>query len=166
MDFVSIGVSAILSAALFILLEFSVILPLFKKIVEKSVNDTVTNHLVPTISNYIDTKIDDLTSTITKSIFVKIRGMFGGNKKGVNAILNRLADGEDLEDFENEYEPSTIDKVLDVLSAASRYLPNPNNGGYVNGSKEKEIVQKDENSIQDEGSPSQAFKKINVERID
>ena len=156
MDLVSIGLSAVLSAALFILLEFTIILPLFKRIVTKATSDMVTNQLIPTISSYIDSKIEDLTSKLTKSLFIKFRGFLGGRKKGVNSILERLADGEDLEDLEDDYEPSTIEKVVDLLDAARQYLPNPNNKGVVNNGKEKEIVQQgeDKDSIQ---SSTQAF---------
>ena len=125
MDFVSIGLSAILSALLFIVLEFTIILPLFKKIVTKACNDMVSKELIPSISNYIDSKLEDLTVKLTKSLYSKFRGYLGGSKKGVNSILNRLADGEDLEDLEEEYEPTTIEKVVDLLSTASQYLPNP-----------------------------------------
>lgn len=162
MDFVSIGLSAVLSALLFVLLEFSVILPLFKKIVSKAVADEVSNHLVPTISQYIDSKIASLTTDLTKSLFVKIRGMFGGNKKGVNAIINRLADGEDLEDLEDEYEPSTMEKAIDILYGASQYLQRPS--GVVNNGEKEEIVHKDEDQNSLQNSPTQAFKKI--ERIE
>lgn len=158
MDLASIGLSAILSALLFIVLEFTIILPLFKKIVTKSVNDMVSTHLIPSISTYIDSKIEELTASLTKSLFHKFRGFLGGRKKGVNSILERLADGEDLEDLEDDYEPSTIDKVVDLINTASQYLPRPTNGGYNNGSKEKEILDQNEDSIQD-GTP-QAFKKI------
>ena len=96
MDFVSIGCSAILSALLFIVLEFTIILPLFKRIVTKACNDMVTAQLIPSVSAYIDSKLEDLTLKLTKSLYSKFRGYLGGSKKGVNAILNRLADGEDL----------------------------------------------------------------------
>ena len=125
MDFVSIGLSAILSALLFIVLEFTIILPLFKKIVTKACNEMVTAQLIPSVSAYIDSKLEDLTVKLTKSLYSKFRGYLGGSKKGVNSILNRLADGEDLEDLEEEYEPTTIEKVVDLLSTASQYLPNP-----------------------------------------
>lgn len=158
MDLASIGLSAILSALLFIVLEFTIILPLFKKIVTKSVNDMVSTHLIPSISTYIDSKIEELTASLTKSLFHKFRGFLGGRKKGVNAILERLADGEDLEDLEDDYEPSTIDKVVDLINTASQYLPRPTNGGYNNG-KEKEILDQNEDSVQ--GSTTQEiFKKI------
>ena len=125
MDFVSIGLSAILSALLFIVLEFTIILTLFKKIVTKACNEMVTAQLIPSVSAYIDSKLEDLTVKLTKSLYSKFRGYLGGSKKGVNSILNRLADGEDLEDLEEEYEPTTIEKVVDLLSTASQYLPNP-----------------------------------------
>ena len=163
MDLVSIGLSAVLSAILFILLEFTIILPLFKRIVTRSVNDMVTNQLIPSISTYIDSKINDLTTMLTKSLFIKFRGYLGGRKKGVNSILERLADGEDLEDLEDDYEPSTIEKVIDLLHSARSYLPDPS-GVVYNGNKEKEIVQQDENknSLQDS---AQAFQPSQVPRL-
>lgn len=125
MDFASIGLSAVLSAALFIVLEFTIILPLFKRIVTRSVNDMVESRLIPSVTAFVDSKVTDLTDTLTKSLFNKFRGFLGGRKKGVNSILERLAAGEDLEDIEDDYEPSTIEKVLDVVNAVAPYLPNP-----------------------------------------
>jgi hypothetical protein len=127
MDLVEIVCSAGLSAVLFIALEFTVILPLFKKIVTRSVSDTVNNDLVPKISTFVDTKVDDLTGQVTKSLFNKFRGFMGGSRKGVNSVLRRLADGEDPEDVldTEQYEPSTIDKVVDILDTARQFLPDP-----------------------------------------
>lgn len=125
MDFASIVTSAGLSAVLFIVLEFTIILPLFRKIVTNAVNEMVTKDLIPSVDNFVDSKVHDLTEILTKSLFVKIKGMLGGRKKGVNSILDRLAAGEDLEDIEDEYEPSTIDKVLDIVDAVRPFLPNP-----------------------------------------
>ena len=127
MDLVEIVCSAGLSAALFIVLEFTVILPLFKKIVTRSVSDTVNNDLIPKIMNFVDTKVDDLTTKVTGSLYTKFKGFLGGSKKGVNSILKRLADGEDPEDVmdDERYEPSTIDKVVDILDTARQFLPDP-----------------------------------------
>lgn len=127
MDLVEIFASAGLSALLFICLEFTVILPLFRKIVTTSVNDMVTNNLIPKITEYINAQIDGLTERLTKSLFNKFRGVLGGTSKGTNAILRRLAQGEDPEDVLNEeqYEPSTIEKVLDIAHSLSNFLPNP-----------------------------------------
>lgn len=125
MDFASIGLSAILSAVLFIALEFTIILPLFKKIVTRAVNDMVQGQLIPSVTDFVDTKVADLTETVTKSLYMKFKGFLGGRKKGVNAILERLANGEDLEDIEDDYEQSTIDKVLDIIEMAKPYLPDP-----------------------------------------
>ena len=125
MDLAAIGASAVLSALLFILLEFTIILPLFRRIVTKAVNDMVQGQLIPSISKYVDDEVTKLTEALTKSLFSKFRGMLGGRKKGVNAILERLAAGEDLEDLEDEYEPSTIDKVYEIIDTVRPYLPNP-----------------------------------------
>jgi hypothetical protein len=125
MDFASIVTSAGLSAVLFIVLEFTIILPLFRKIVTNAVNEMVTKELIPSVDNFVDSKVHDLTDILTKSLFVKIKGMLGGRRKGVNSILDRLAAGEDLEDIEDEYEPSTIEKVLDIVEAVRPFLPNP-----------------------------------------
>ena len=157
MDVLSIGLSAVLSALLFIALEFTIILPLFKKIVTKSVNDMVTTELIPKISEYIDSKITDLTANLTTSLFRKFRAYLGGTKKGVNSLLERIADGEDLEDLEDQYEPSTIDKVVDLISTASQYLPSRQ--GVVNyGNKKEEIISENKDGVQD--GTTQAFKKI------
>jgi len=125
MDFASIGLSAVLSALLFIVLEFTIILPLFKKIVTNAVNDMVNNHLIPSVNTFVDTKVTTLTEVLTKSLYNKFRGFVGGRKKGVNAILERLANGEELEDIEDDYERSTIEKVLDIIEMARPYLPDP-----------------------------------------
>ena len=138
MDFASIVTSAGLSAALFIVLEFTIILPLFRKIVTNAVNEMVTKELIPSVDNFVDSKVHDLTEILTKSLFVKIKGMLGGRRKGVNSILDRLANGEDLEDIEDEYEPSTIDKVLDIVDAVRPFLPNPSTR---KGAEESEQLQ-------------------------
>lgn len=138
MDFASIVTSAGLSAVLFIVLEFTIILPLFRKIVTNAVNEMVTKDLIPSVDNFVDSKVHDLTEILTKSLFVKIKGMLGGRRKGVNSILDRLANGEDLEDIEDEYEPSTIDKVLDIVDAVRPFLPNPSTR---KGAEESEQIQ-------------------------
>lgn len=125
MDLASIGLSALLSAVLFIALEFTIILPLFKRIVTNAVNHMVQQDLIPSVTSFVDSKVTDLTETLTKALYNKFRGFLGGRKKGVNSILERLAAGEDLEDIEDDYEQSTIDKVLDIVNAASRFLPDP-----------------------------------------
>ena len=138
MDFASIGLSAVLSALLFIVLEFTIILPLFRKIVTKAVNDMVTGQLIPSVNTFVDTKVGDLTEILTKSLFSKIKGMMGGRRKGVNSILERLSNGEELEDIEDEYEASTIDKVLEIVDAVRPFLPNPSTR---KGSEESEQLQ-------------------------
>jgi len=127
MDLVEIVCSAGLSAALFIVLEFTVILPLFRKIVTRSVSDTVNNDLVPKISSFVDTKVSDLTTQVTRSLYAKFKGYLGGTGKGVNSILKRISDGEDPEYVMDDvkYEPSTIDKVVDILDTARQFLPDP-----------------------------------------
>lgn len=125
MDLASIGLSAILSAVLFIVLEFTIILPLFRKIVTNAVNDMVSRQLIPSVNKFVDIKVTDLTEVLTKSLYSKFKGFLGGRKKGVNAILERLANGEDLEDIEDDYEPSTIEKVLDMIEVVRPYLPDP-----------------------------------------
>lgn len=157
MDLVSIGLSAVLSAILFIILEFTIILPLFRKIVTKSVNDMVQSSLLPSISAYIDSKIDDLVKVLTKSLYSKFTGFIGGRKRGVNSVLERLAAGEDLAEIEDDYQPSTIDKVYDIVAAVSPYLPDPTTlKGVLRNGKEKEILDKDEDSLQI--GAAQAFK--------
>lgn len=150
MDLASIGTSAILSALLFIVLEFSIILPLFRKIVTNAVNEMVEKTLIPTISSYIDGKIEDLVKVLTKSLYQKFTGFLGGRKRGVNSVLERLAAGEDLEDIQDEYQPTTIDKVYDIIATVSPYLPDPSTlRRNRNGSKEEEILDKDKDRLQD-----------------
>ena len=157
MDFVSIGLSAILSAILFILLEFTIILPLFKKIVTKAVNDMVTNQLIPSVTAFVDSKVSDLTVTLTKSLFAKIKGMMGGRGKGFNSLIAKLSDPDlDPDDIDLDgYEPSTIDKILAISDNIAPILQSSINRGVNNGSKEKEVQQdQDKDSVQ--GS-AQAF---------
>jgi hypothetical protein len=137
MDFASIGLSAVLSALLFVALEFTVILPLFRKIVTRAVNDEVQGQLIPSVTKFVDDKVTGLTETLTKSIFVKIRGMLGGSKKGTNAIFERLMQGENLEDIEDEYEPTTIDKVYDIIETVRPFLPNPSSRKEAAAAKEE-----------------------------
>lgn len=128
MDLVSIGLSAALSAVLFIVLEFTIILPLFRKIVTNAVNNMVQGQLIPSVSNFVDTKVTDLTEVLTKSLFNKFRGFFGGTMKGrknVTSLLERLSNGEDLEDIEDDFEPSTIDKLYDMFETVRPFLPDP-----------------------------------------
>ena len=147
MDFVSIGTSAVLSAILFILLEFTVILPLFKRIVTNAVNQMVQERLIPSISAYVDSKITDLTGILTKSLMQKIRGMMGGRQKGLNSLMTKLADPDlDIEDLDlDDYEPSTIDKIVTIAENLSPILQSPLLRGVNNGNKKEEIVQQDEN---------------------
>lgn len=157
MDFVSIGTSAILSACLFVILEFTIILPLFKKIVTKSVNDMVANQLIPSVSAYIDSKITDLTTVITKSLMARIKGMMGGRGKGFNSLIAKLSDPDiDPDEIDlDDYEPSTIDKILAIAENVGPILQSSINKGVVqNGTQEsKEIVNQDENknSVQNQG---------------
>lgn len=125
MDLVGVMISALLSASLFLVLEFTVILPLFTRVVKKSTNDMVTNSLLPSVSAYIDEKISGLKADLVDSILAKIRGGMGGRSKGVNRVMQRLADGESLEDIENDYQESTIDQVLTIVSAVASRLPDP-----------------------------------------
>lgn len=161
MDFVSIGLSAILSAGLFVVLEFTVILPLFRRIVVKACDDLVTLQLIPTVNGYIDTKLTDLTTNLTKSLWQKIRAMMGGKQKGINSLMAQLQDPEfDIEDLDLDgYQPSTIDKILTIAENLSPILQSPliSQRRNENG-KEKEIVSKDENKNGVQDSPTQAFR--------
>lgn len=150
MDLASIGLSAVLSAILFIVLEFTIILPLFRKIVTRACDDLVQKQLIPSVSLYIDQKMDELSKSLVKSLYAKMTGLIGGRKKGVNSILSRLAAGEDLEDIEDEYQPDTIDKVYDIINAVRPYLPDPK--GVSHGKTQENNTQKDKDSLQ--GGPS------------
>lgn len=152
MDLASIGLSAVLSAILFIVLEFTIILPLFRKIVTRACDDLVQKQLIPSVSLYIDQKMDELSKSLVKSLYSKMTGLIGGRKKGVNSILQRLAAGEDLGDIEDEYQPDTIDKVYDIISAVRPYLPDPKGVSY---GKKKENNTQDKDSLQD--CSTQAF---------
>lgn len=166
MDFVSIGLSAILSAGLFVVLEFTVILPLFRRIVVKACDDLVKLQLIPTVNGYIDTKLTDLTANLTKSIWQKIRAMMGGKQKGINSLMAQLQDPEfDIEDLDLDgYQPSTIDKILTIAENLSPILQSPlfSQRRNENG-KEKEILDKedkDKDGVQ--SSTAQAFKQAQL----
>ncbi len=126
MDFVSIGTSAILSALLFIALEFTIILPLFKRIVTDAVNKMVNEQLIPSISHFVDDKVNDLSTGLTKSLMGKIRGMLGGRQKGVNSLIAKLSDPDlDPDDIDlDSYEPSTIDKLVSIADNLAPVLQN------------------------------------------
>lgn len=146
MDLVGVLISAVCSALLFLVLEFTVILPLFSRVVKKAVDDMVTSSLLPSVSKYIDAKITELKSDLVDSILARIRGGMGGRSKGVNRVMQRLAEGESLEDIEQDYQESTIDQVLTIVSAVASRLPDPSK------KKEKEDGEKKENQ---QVSPSQ-----------
>lgn len=126
MDFVSIGTSAILSALLFIALEFTIILPLFRRIVTDAVNKMVNEQLIPSISHFVDDKVNDLSVGLTKSLMGKIRGMLGGRQKGVNSLIAKLSDPDlDPDDIDlDSYEPSTIDKLVSIADNLAPVLQN------------------------------------------
>lgn len=138
MDLVSVFASAGLSAVVFLILEFTVILPLFTRIVTKSVDEMVNGKLLPSVSSYIDEKITSLKSDLVDSLLAKITGRMGGRTKGVNRVMQRLANGESLEDIEDEYQESTIDQVLTIVSAVASRLPDPSQ------KREKDGKEKDE----------------------
>ena len=138
MDLVSVFASAGLSAIVFLILEFTVILPLFTRIVTKSVDEMVNGKLLLSVSSYIDEKITSLKSDLVDSLLAKITGRMGGRTKGVNRIMQRLANGENLEDIEDEYQESTIEQVLTIVSAVASRLPDPSQ------KREKDGKEKDE----------------------
>ena len=147
MDLVGVLISAVCSALLFLVLEFTVILPLFTRVVKRSVNDMVTSNLLPSVTSYIDEKITGLKSDLVDSILARIRGGMGGRSKGVNRVMQRLADGESLEDIEQDYQESTIDQVLTIVSAVASRLPDPNKKEKENGEKKEN----NQNSTPQEG---------------
>jgi hypothetical protein len=133
MDLLAIVISALLSAVLFIVLEFSIILPLFRKIVTRAVDDMVQNSIIPKIQDFVHGEVTQLSETLTSSILAKISGFIGGRQKGVNAAMLRLASGEAFEDIEGDYKPSTIEQILNIVSAVADRVPiqpkeNENNG--------------------------------------
>lgn len=155
MDFVSIGLSAVLSAVLFIILEFTIILPLFKKIVTNATSKMVNEQLIPSVNDYINSKIEELTKVLTKSLFTKIRGMMGGKSKGLNSLMAKLTDPDlDLDEIDlDDYEPSTIDKISTIVQNISPILNSPYfTQRGVNNGKEENIQSKDKDGLQDESS--------------
>ena len=122
MDLLAIGCSAILSALLFIVLEFSIILPLFRRIVTRAVDSMVQESIIPKVQEYVHAEVSQLTDTLTSTIVSKIGGFLGGTKKGVNAAMLRLAAGESLEDIEDDYKSSTIEQILRIVDAVADRL--------------------------------------------
>lgn len=138
MDLISVFASAGLSAVVFLILEFTVILPLFTRIVTRSVDEMVNGKLLPSVSSYIDEKITSLKADLVDSLLAKITGRMGGRTKGVNRIFQRLANGETLEEIEDDYQESTIDQVLTIVSAVASRLPDPPKKEKDNGEKKGE----------------------------
>lgn len=123
MDLLAIVLSALLSAVLFIALEFTIILPLFRRIVTRAVDDMVQNSIIPKIQDFVHGEVTQLSDTLTSSILAKISGFIGGRQKGVNAAMLRLATGESFEDIEGDYKPSTIEQILNIVSAVADRVP-------------------------------------------
>lgn len=137
MDLATVAASTICSAGLFLILEFTVILPLFTRVVRNAVDGMVNEKIIPSITAYIDTKIGSLQQQLADALWLKIRAMLGGRTKGVNNLINRLAAGESLEELETQYQESTVEQVLTILSAVASRLPSPTKEVSENG-KEKE----------------------------
>lgn len=123
MDLLAIGCSAILSALLFVALEFTIILPLFRKIVTRAVDAMVQDSIIPKVQDFVHSEVSGLAETLTTAIVSRISGFLGGTKKGVNAAMLRLASGESLEDIEGDYKPSTIEQILKIVDAVADRLP-------------------------------------------
>lgn len=73
--------------------------------------------------------------------------MMGGRQKGLNSLMTKLADPDlEIEDLDlDDYEPSTIDKIVTIAENLGPILQSPLlQRGHNNGKKE-EIVQQDEN---------------------
>lgn len=139
MDLLAIATSAVLSAVLFILLEFTIILPLFRKIVTRAVDDMVQNSIIPKVQEFVHGEVVQLSDTLTQSILSKIGGFIGGRQKGVNAAMLRLAAGESLDDIESDYKPTTIEQILNIVSAVADRVPTHTKEPDEDG-KEKENV--------------------------
>lgn len=123
MDLLAIGCSAVLSALLFIVLEFTIILPLFRRIVTRAVDSMVQDSIIPKVQEFVHGEVTQLADTLTAAIVSKIGGFLGGTKKGVNAAMLRLAAGESLEDIEDDYKASTIEQILKIVDAVADRLP-------------------------------------------
>lgn len=138
MDLLAIVISALLSAVLFIVLEFSIILPLFRKIVTRAVDDMVQNSIIPKVQEFVHSEVTTLSDTLTSSILSKISGFVGGRQKGVNAAMLRLAAGESFDDIEGDYKPSTIEQILNIVSAVADRVPTHTKEPENNGEKEND----------------------------
>lgn len=154
MDLATVGVSAICSALLFLLLEFTVILPLFSRVVKKAVDGMVKDSVIPSMSSYIDTKIQELQTKLADALWLKIRSMIGGRNKGVNSMISRLAAGESFDDLETQYQETTIDQVLKVIGAVADRLPSPSKEKD-NGKKEIHTQENQQQTLLPFGSEAQ-----------
>lgn len=123
MDLLAIGCSAVFSALLFIVLEFTIILPLFRRIVTRAVDAMVQDSIIPKVQEFVHGEVTQLADTLTTAIVSRIGGFLGGTKKGVNAAMLRLAAGESLEDIEDDYKASTIEQILKIVDAVADRLP-------------------------------------------
>lgn len=167
MDLVAIGISAGLSAVLFIVLEFTIILPLFSRIVKKTVDDMVNHDLIPNVSAFVDTKLEELTAKVTRSLFAKVKGMMGGRGKGFNSLMSKLSDPDiDLDDIDlDEYEPTTIDKLVAITSNLSPLLQASINRGANNGTQENNKKKDNKEEELRRSSQELPSQRLQLERI-
>lgn len=124
MEIPDILIETLCTTALFIVLELTVIIPLIKR----AFADQVNNQLVPTMKAYINEQIDgfsksliptvsDAVSNAAKELWTKIRGRRGGSRKGVNAFVDRVLDGEDPDEIAASYSEDVVSTGMSILEA-------------------------------------------------
>ena len=126
MEIPDILIETLCTTALFIVLELTIIIPLIKKAFSEEVNTS----LIPKMKEYINSQISDFSSslipTITdavgnaaKDLWTRIRGRRGGSRKGVNAFVDRVLEGEDPDEIAASYSADVVESGLSILEAVA-----------------------------------------------
>lgn len=126
MEIPDLIIEVLATTALFIVLELTIIIPLIRK----AFKEQIDTNMIPQMKGYIKTTIDGfkdgLIPTITEavgnaanSLWNKIRGRRGGSRKGVNAFIDRVLDGEDPDDIAQSYTEDVVTSGLSILEAVA-----------------------------------------------
>ncbi len=126
MEIPDLVIEVLCTTALFIALELTVIIPLIRRAFTEEINSKV----IPSLKSYIDTQIEDfkdsIVPTITEAVtnaastlWNRIRGRRGGSKRGVNAFVDRVLEGEDPDEIAASYSADVVDSGLTILQAVA-----------------------------------------------
>lgn len=126
MEIPDLIIEILATTALFVILELTVIIPLIKK----AFKEQIDTNMIPKMKTYIGDTIESfklglipsITEAVGKAagdIWVKIRGRRGGNRKGVNAFVDRVLEGEDPDEIAASYSADVVDSGLSILEAVA-----------------------------------------------